>query len=393
MSRHMRTIVISALALQLATVPVAQAQSNATLVPAVSVGNLYDDNLFAKANGDAGVMTVVRPSLEGNYESPTLNLTSLFSFDMQHSNHSALSTFDARRHGDFDVHYRTTASTILGVGVRYDRTETPGELNLDTGILGERKIADRWELVPSLTYHVRPRTTINASYNGMTETLVDDIRSVLHVVRAGVTREVSTRDQITIGYLGRRFVDFIDPRTSNVPLVGWSRDLAFATHLSVQAGPRFSPGRNDAEILAGLTRNTPHLRTALDYWHGETIILGIHGPVDVDTASARFAWPVTLRSEIGLHTGFSNSTTLDDHTVRSYRAILVGAWTPRGGPLTVSAQYGAEFQRGLIRRSLFIDDDVVRQTISVNMTGAPRLSRTFRPTGEPPVGRRNGVDQ
>ncbi len=131
----------------------------------------------------------------------------------------------------------------------------------------------------------------------------------------------------------------------------------------------------------------------MDYWHGETLILGIHGPVAVDTASARLVWPVTQRTEFGLHTGVTDSTTLEDQNIRVYRAILLGAWTPHGGPYTLSASYGAEFQRGLIRRSLFIDDQVTRQTFRVNLTIAPRLSRTFRPTGEPPVVRRPGAAQ
>jgi hypothetical protein len=100
---------------------------------------------------------------------------------------------------------------------------------------------------------------------------------------------------------------------------------------------------------------------------------------------------VTQRTEIGFHSGLTDSTTLDDHNVRVYRGILLGAWTPHGGPYTVSASYGAEFQRGIIRRNLFLDDQVMRQTFQVTLTIAPRLSRTFRPTGAPPALGPNGV--
>jgi hypothetical protein len=388
----MRQIVLIVLAVELITAQRAWAQANATLVPSLSFGTIYDDNLFAKANGDAGTMTLLRPALEANYESPTLTVSSLFSFDMQHSNFSALSTLDARRHGNFDIKHRTTQALTLALGLRYDRTETPGDLNLDTFILGERRIAERWELVPSLAYRTSPRTTINASYNGMTETLIDDIRGVLHVARAGVTHQASSRDDIAVSYLGRRFVDALDTHTSNTVLVGWTRELAYATRLTLQAGPRLSSDRGlDTEIVAGFARSTNRVRIAMDYWHGETIILGIHGPVAVDSATAKLVWPVTPRTEIGFHTGVTDSTTLGDQNVRVYRAIFLGAWTPRGGPYTLSASYGAEFQRGLIRRSLYIDDQVMRQTLRLNVTIAPRLSRSFRPTGEPPVVHPQGV--
>src|SRR5258708_6131673 len=148
--RAMHKLIPIVLAVELVTAQRAWAQANASLVPSVSFGTIYDDNLFAKVTGDAGTMTLVRPALEANYESPMLTVSSLFSFDMQRSNFAALSTLDARRHGNFDIKGRTTEAMTLGLGLRYDRTETPGDLNLDTGILGERKIAERWELAPSL---------------------------------------------------------------------------------------------------------------------------------------------------------------------------------------------------------------------------------------------------
>ncbi len=383
----MRRLILIVLVVELAAVLQVQAQSNASLVPSLSIGTIYDDNLFAKTDGDAGTMTLLRPALEANFESPALAVSSLFSFDMQHSNFAALSTLDARRHGNFDIKHRTTQEMTTALSLRYDRTDTPGDLNLDTGILGERMTAERWEVAPSFAYRTTPRTRINASYNGVTETLVDDIRGVLHVARAGVTHQASSRNDIAVSYLGRRFVDALDTHTSNAFLFGWTRVLAYATRLTLQAGPRLSTGKRlDAEIVAGFNRNTSRARIALDYWHGETIILGIRGPVAVDSATAKLVWPMTQRSEVGFQAGVTDSATLGDEQVRVYRASLLGAWTPRGGPYTVSASYGAEFQRGLIRRSQYLDDQVMRQTLRLNVTIAPRMSRRFRPTGEPPVG-------
>jgi hypothetical protein len=386
MRRAVRRLIVIVLVVELATAHLAWAQTSTSLVPSLSFGTIYDDNLFAKVKGDAGTMTLLRPALEANYESPTLTVASMFSFDMQRSNFAELSTIDARRHGNIDIKHRSTQKMTLALGARYDRTETPGELNLDTSILGERRIATRWEIVPSLAYRAAPRTTINASYNGVTETLIDDIRGVLHVARAGVTQQASTRDEVSVSYLGRRFVDAFDTHTSTAVLVGWSRELAFGTRFTLQAGPRLASDKGpDAEIVAGFTRSTNRLRIALDYWHGETIILGIRGPVAVDSTMAKLVWPTTPRTEIGFHTGVTDSTTLGDQNVRVYRAILLAAWTPRGGPYTFSGSYGTEFQHGLIRRSLFIDDRVTRQTLRLNVTIAPRLSRSFRPTGEPHV--------
>jgi hypothetical protein len=391
----MRKHILIILAVQLVTAQRAWAQTNTSLVPSLSMGTIYDDNLFAKVKGDAGTMTLLRPALEANYESPTLTASGLFSFDMQRSNFSALSTLDARRHGDFDLKHRTTEKMTLALGLRYDRTETPGDLNLDTAILGERRIAERWEVGPSLAYRTTPRTTITAGYNGMTETLIDDIRGLMHIARAGVTHQTSTRDEVEFSYLGRRFVDGLDTHTSNAVLARWTRELAYQTRFTLQAGPRMSPDQGpNAEIVAGFARSTNRSRIAMDYWHGETIILGIRGPVPVDSATAKLIWPVTPRTEIGFNTGVTDSTIRGDQNVRVYRAVLVGSWKPGGGPYAFSASYGAELQRGLITRSLYVDDRVMRQTFRLTVTIAPRLSRTFRPTGgQPPVDHPQGVAQ
>ncbi len=377
----MRHLILFMLAIELTTAQRVRAQTSKSLTPSVSFGTTYDDNLFATVKGDAGVMTVMRPTLEADYVSARLNATSLFSFDVQHSNFPALSTLDARRRGIVDIYYRTTPAMTLSFGARYDRTETPGELNLDSGILGPREIADRVEVEPSLSYRTTTRTTTNASYNGMTETEVGYTRGVLHVARGGVTHQVTAHDDFGVSYLGRRFDDTAT-HTSNAVLAAWGHDLASATRVTLQAGPRLSLDKGlAAEVVAGFTRYTNRARLGLDYWHGETMILGIEGPVAVDSATAKATWPVSPRSEIGAQTGFTSSTTLIDQKVRVYNAVARAAWTPRGGNYTFAASYAAEVQQGLVLRTLFIPGQVIRHTFRATVTIAPRSSRTFRPTG------------
>ena len=378
-------VILLILVVELSAVRPARAQSNATLVPSVAIGSTYDDNLFARQTGDAGIMTVVRPSLEANYESPKLTTLSLFSFDMQHSNFPALSTLDARRHANIDFKDKATRQLTLGFGAMYDRTETPGELNIDTGVLGPRRIADRWEIVPSAVYRRTPRLTFSASYNGMTETLFGDIRGDEHVVRTGGAYQTTEHEDFGFSYLGRRFVDHLGQFQSNAILAAWNRDLSSIFRFSLQAGPRFSDYKGtNAEVVAGLTRFTDRSRLAVDYWHGETLILGIHGPVAVDTATAKLVWPVTPRSEVGFQSGVTDSTTLGNERIRVYRAVVLGNWTPHGGMYTFSASYGAEFQQGLIVDSIFLNDHVMRHTFRAGVTIAPRISHKFRPTGEVP---------
>src|SRR6185436_5069155 len=105
----------------------AAAQSHIEAVPSVTIGSIYDDNLFAQQEGDAGQMLTVRPGLGTAIDTPRLNVSSLFTFDSQRSNHQDLTMIDARRHGDATFKYRMTPMSTLGFMGQYDRAATPGE--------------------------------------------------------------------------------------------------------------------------------------------------------------------------------------------------------------------------------------------------------------------------
>ena len=57
------TVTIVIVTASLAGASYAGAQSHIEAVPSVTVGSIYDDNLFAQAQGNAGHMLTVRPGL------------------------------------------------------------------------------------------------------------------------------------------------------------------------------------------------------------------------------------------------------------------------------------------------------------------------------------------
>lgn len=365
-------------------------------IPSASLFAVYDDNVLARVEGAAGQMLQLRPSFEGNYESPTVRLLGLYSFDVQRSNFSSLNTLDARRHVLGDARLRTSPVTTLGLIARYDRTETPGEIDLDSGVLGERRQAERLELAPTLARRLGPRSTITAGYDWTTEHLLDGTPGTLHTGRAGLTRDISSRTSLSIGYVGRAFVDDVTNHSSHVALAGWNHVLAPGTRVALSAGPKMTSYRGlTPEVNAGVTRSTDRVQQALDYWHGETIVLGVRGPVTVDGVTSRTTWPVRRRFEFGTHAGVSSVSTLDDETTTIYRGTLVGSWTPTE-LYTVFASYGLDFQQGSIRNRLLADgtpapreDRVLRHVFRVGATVAPRYGRSILPPSE--VARAKGV--
>ena len=96
--------------------------------------------------------------------------------------------------------------------------------------------------------------------------------------------------------------------------------------------------------------------------------------------------------EIGTAAAVFNSVSLVQGQARVYHAEVSASWHPKA-LYAIAASYGADFQHGDIRTSLLNDRDIVRHVFLVELTVAPRLSRTILPTGpvEPLAGGPKGV--
>jgi hypothetical protein len=385
----MRTIVVAALVTLL--LPTAgAAQDRFEFIPSISFFTVYDDNLFATTEGSAGQMLQLRPSFEGNYEGPRARLLGLYSFDMQRSNHTLLNTFDARRHALTETSFRATPMTTLSMAMRYDRSETPGEINMITGLLGDRRTAERWQVTPGFARRISPLAVVTGNYDFSTEYLVDGEIGTLHAGRLGLSRDISSRMSVTAHYVGRYFVDDLVSHNAHGVLFGWSRETGPGARFTIAGGPKIRSYEIGVvpEVNVSFTRAALRSRIALDYWHGETIVLGIRGPVGVDSGTARITWPLTRFIEVSAHSGVSDIHTLDGREATNYRGTLGASWSP-GGIYTVAASYGVDYQLGDIRRRLYLDDmplllekEVLRHVFRVSVTVAPRFRRSILPPDE-----------
>ena len=133
------------------------------------------------------------------------------------------------------------------------------------------------------------------------------------------------------------------------------------------------------------------MKAGLDYSHGETIILGVHGP---GADRYRIGAP-HLAGHAQDRIRHPRRRVEHPHARRarrrpSYRATLVGSWSI-GGPFTLAASYSADYQLGDIRRNLFRDERVLRHVVRVGVTVAPSFSRSFLPPDE--AARAKGVSR
>jgi hypothetical protein len=354
----------------------ASAQTTTSLMPALSVATVYDDNVFSQPQGTADIITSLQPSLEGQLRTATVTLQSLMSFDMQRSARETVpTTLAARRHAMFTGRVQSTPAVLLGVAGWYDRTETASDLSLSTGLLLPRQRAQSIQATPSLAFRVTPLTTITTDYDWTHQALSGSPASDLHVAQLGVARRSSPRTTWSVGYLGRRFVDDVAALRSHVGLLGWAREFASGTKLSVQAGPRLSSDGVVPEVQVAFIRRTPATQIVADYWRGDTMVLGIRGPVEIDRGTTSMTWTVRRGLDLGTTLGMFHTASLDRTDTTLYHASVVSTW--RREPYIIAVSYGSDLQVGEL--VLGLPATVRRNVLLVRLSVAPRLSRAFRP--------------
>ena len=385
----MRILIIRGVLVGVLAVPaVARAQTKVTLVPSASVSVLSDDNVFSTASArSSDQMTLISPGVQTVFETPRARLLGSYAMDMLRSmDFSSLNDLEARRHGMLDAVYRQTSRLSLNLNGHYDRSDEAGELNFETGVLLPRARATRLELGPSFTYRASPVLTVQGQYNWVQESLEHSFATDEHVGRLIVSRQVSERASISATYVGRRFVNDDGFETSNAVLAGATYKLGPFTTLSVQGGPRRSSATGTRpEVVASFLRRKPNVLTySVDVWRGESIILGVLGPVEVTSATGRLSIPLRSQVQVATAAGVFNSESLFQGDARVYHSEVAASWSPKA-LYAITASYGADFQHGDIRTSLLNDRDVVRHVFLVEFRVAPRVNRTIQPASPGPA--------
>lgn len=380
----MRAVVL-VIGLSLTAIPDARSQSRMWVVPAVSLNVSHDTNLFLGPGSAGDTLTQLRPAFEGAYESPNREFYGAAAFEAQVSaQYPSLTMLGARRNALIDARVKTTPRVFIGLGGRYDRTDSPSELNLESGVLLGRTKATRAQVTPSASYRATPRATLTAQYDGLTESLSGYAQQSLHAARVGMDYARSPRTQWGGRYIARSFVGApFDSQHSHTVLLSWTRQVAPGSNLSLQLGPRISSYRGPSpEVLASYLRQYPRQRFLIDYWHGETIVLGVPGPVAIHSGSNRMSWLVGNDLEVSTLLGVFRSVSLNDRRALVYHGGVGGAWAFRPR-YTLTVTYRADFQRGDLRGLLPADGEVTRGVFLAGVTIAPRLTRTFKPFRPP----------
>lgn len=204
------------------------AQSTTYFTPAISIGGVYDDNVFFAADQEqSDYMARLTPELAAGYESERLTFEGLYNFDAEYyAENSQLNDAMIRQHAEADLEYEFSRLLGLSLASRFDATETPGELLLQTATDGGRNNAHRFSIGPALDYQFTPLVGLALGYTFINEKTSGELRGDTHSVRAGGDWQFNQNNNISLYYIFNHYVfnyylfDTTATSDSHVPMLG-----------------------------------------------------------------------------------------------------------------------------------------------------------------------------
>jgi hypothetical protein len=281
------------LALGLPGPPGAEAQPGFYATPSLSVGEVYDDNLFSTPTGrQTDFISRFSPALEAAYRSAPLTLLGRYGFDAElYAEHPELNEAQVRQDASFEIQSRPTPTLRFGLTGFFRETQTAGELNVETGLAAGRERAQRLGVTTSAGWQLGPRTEATFDGEAADDAVTRGIDTRSYTAVAGLTRELTPRDVGRLGLTFRHFVfDGEETEMSEAVVVGWRRTLTPRTSVSLDAGPRFTDGSVDPEVSASLHHRLQTGDLSLTYARQQTTAIGQAGALTTDGLTALAAW-------------------------------------------------------------------------------------------------------
>jgi opacity protein-like surface antigen len=345
------------------------AQAGWYVTPSFSLTEEYDDNLFSAQSGTTkgDFITRYTPGVRAGYQSAPLTVLGSYSIDGEifakntdHNNQLA------RHLAGLHVEYSPRPPVQLGLNATYTITQTPSELNQDTGIDVQRgNTGRRYAISPSAYYQFDSLTSGSANYS-YTHSEASGVSTAAHRASLDLSRALSAKDSASAGY-GLSYFDVSGvTSTSHFVTLGYTRSLTEHTVMSLKAGPRFTEGTINYQASANLSHEFKLAKTALAYSRSETTLIGRGGTVNVDAVTGTVSFE-PLRNLVvnvapsvrwvsrGEGAGDDISRTTTVYAIGAGASYLITSW------LNAQANYRYSLQQST-------GADVSHNIFSINLT-------------------------
>jgi hypothetical protein len=354
-------------------------QRGAFLVPMLTLGGTYDDNLFFTQFPESDMVTRLSLGVETGYRSKP------FTIDVQGSRaadrfreHPDFDTNNARTVGQVALTTLPTRSLTASLFACYLDTKTPSELNTLSGLAVGRSLAKRLSAAPLLEYRLGGFSTLSAAYPVAHDELDGRISDTQTGV-LGLDRRINARHTGMLRYEHRWFSfsggDKSEKSTADVITAGWLGELGPHTLLLLRGGPRFGKGQVTAELLGTFKHRVKRGLVTLTYSKSQSTTLGKTGVLDtqslVATLSLRLAKTLEVASGPGVYRNVLHGDPLNAMRLNVESLWHFAAW------FHLAAAYSFDLQQP----DFGADGKIRRGALVVRIIASPRQ----KPAAEQPV--------
>jgi hypothetical protein len=310
----------------------AQAQGGPRLPafrPDVTFGIVFDDNVFMRpaADGNGDVFMRLTPGFDLVHETTRLTLNGSFRFDAErYQERPELNEAVARQATAFDLRWQPNRRNAIISTVGYQRTQTPQDINVTTGITGGRQPAQSVNLSLAFENTIRPQRRVLVGGEYRYDDLELGVDNSLRAVRVRYTEDLDPRYQLYFNY---RFEqrEFIPGAllVSHVGVVGWSYRVTPRLVLLLEAGPRFTEGDWAADVNVSATQSIGTITTfSAGYAHTQDTAVGVVGLITTDRVTSSLALRRSDRWELVFGAGAFRNIQPDIDTIAYDLSVAVG---------------------------------------------------------------------
>ena len=261
---------------------------------------MYDANLFATPASrapHADFVTRFAPAFEVGYLTVPIELEARYEMQAErYFDHPNLNDSLAGHDAAATMRFLPNERFNLSLGAQFVRTQTPGELNIQSQLMVGRAPAERRAVTSTAAFNWSHLTSIAAAHRFGRDELLGTFASTTNTSQLGIRHRTSDRSVYRADY-ELRHVDFDggSPIVSHVITAGRSYAITPRTAVEIAAGPRFTEGLIRPEITATLRRQAAWGELSLAFSRTELTAIGEEGAIDVHRLAASGRYEVTRR--------------------------------------------------------------------------------------------------
>jgi hypothetical protein len=323
------------------------AQQRFDLGASLAAVESYDDNLFfspvAREQDDIWRLS---PRLSVGRRSPRLTIRGRYGLDAEsYRRHPELNSAFAGQDATLDMSWTPSKRVVVTTTATYAESQSPGMLNLLSGLELGRRRGRRLYARQLLTWRMGARSELAFEPSFTREAVEGLPRTDTEAATLRLEKRLGALDRGHVSYGVRR--DDFDGNSvfAHVVALGWTREISPLDHFEVEAGPRLSDHVVGAEARASLRHRFERGEAAVAYVHTQTTVLGAAGPVMTKGVTATLTRQLFGSLTLAAGPTFSRVQGQGSE-FEVFRINLEAAWR-LNRRLSLSASHQFNFQSGV----------------------------------------------